>query len=218
MPAPTAFTMEDVLLGVLIELRYAPGRDVQIHLQSSIIQDANILYRTLMQRYVWRDFLYMTPFTTDPVTGLPVEDLSAVMMRYSDVLAVFQGTNDRPLPYGAALTNPKAVRHPTIFPASPPDVFVIYPFGTYECTLYSRLFNDADYGIDDQVPFYKDLLVLGTAYQLSLKSGTNVELTSSLKSQFETLVQTYRMDEIKPQYNARPVNVPNPMTDWWVQT
>lgn len=215
MPAPTPFTMEDVVNGVLVELRYAPGRDVQIHLQAGIVQDANLLYRSLMQRYVWRDFLHLTPFTTDPNTGLPVEDLSAVMMRYSDILAVFQGSNDRPLPYGAALTNPNAVRQPTVFPASPPNVFCIYPKSTYECTLYSRLFSDVDYELDDPVPFYKDVLVLGTAYQLSLKSGTNVELTGSLKSQFEALVQMYRMDEVKPQYNARPVNVPNPMTDWW---
>lgn len=216
MPTPTTFTMEDVVNGVLLELRYAPGRDVQIHLQSSIIQDANILLRTLQQKFVWRDFLYLTPFTTNASTGLPNEDLTAVLTRYSDIKLIFQDKNDRPLPFGAALTNPKAVRQPTIFPAGPyPKVFALYPFAVYNCSLYSYPFKGTDYQLDDTVPFYMDLLVLGTAYQLSLKAGTNVELTQSLKSQFDALVSTYRMDEIKPQYNARPVNVPNPMTDWW---
>src|SRR5215467_3560651 len=104
----TPFTMEDVVNGVLLELRYAPGRDVQIHLQDSIMQDASMLYRMLMQKYIWRDYYYMTSFMTDS-SGVPIQDLSAVMSKFSDILYVYREKDERPLPFAAALVNPQAL-------------------------------------------------------------------------------------------------------------
>jgi hypothetical protein len=215
MPAPTPFTMEDVVNDVLLELRYAPGRDVQIHLQSSIMHDASVLYRTLMQKYVWRDFYHVAYFTTDNATGEPVEDLSAYLRKYSDVRAVYKDSDDAPLQFAPALVNPKALKQPTVVKSSTPKIFAVMPAHTYNCTLVSQTAADADFDLDDVVPFYRDLLSIGTAYLLALKAGTNVDLTGQLKTQFEQLVQTYRLDEIKPQYHARPTNIPNVMTDWW---
>ena len=72
----TPFTMEDVVNDVLMELRYAPGRDVQIHLQDGIVANASRLYRTLMTKYVWRDFQKLSVLTTDSATGYVNEDLT----------------------------------------------------------------------------------------------------------------------------------------------
>lgn len=215
MPVPTPFTMEDVLNDVLIELRYAPGRDVQIHLQTSIMHDASVLYRTLMQKFVWRDWYDIHYITTDSTTGEPVEDVTPYLRKYSDVRQVYRDREDSPLQFAAALANPKSFRQPTIVKTSTPKVFAVMPAAAYNCTLVSQTAADTDFGLDDPVPFYRDVLSLGTAYMLSLKAGTNVELTGQLKAQFEALVQTYRMDEIKPQYPARPTSAPNVMTDWW---
>lgn len=216
MPAPTAFTMEDVVNDVLTELRYAPGRDVQIHLQQSIMHDASVMYRTLMQKFIWRDWYFITDFTTDSVNGRPVEDLSTKLTRFSDVLAVYNGRDERALPTAPAVVNPRAITQPTVVPDNT-KVFAIFPVATYDCVLVSRTYRDTDFGLDDPVPFYRDLLVLGTAYQLALKAGTNVELAQQLKSSFEAQVQMYRMDEVKDAYSTRPINTPNVMTDWFVR-
>lgn len=215
MPTPTAFTMEEVVNAVLIELRYAPGRDVQIHLQQSIMHDASVLYRTLMQKFIWRDWYFITPFTTDVATGQPVEDLTLVLSRYSDVLAVYKDQDDRALPFAPAVVNPRAIKQPTVVPNGV-KVFAVMPAATRNCILVSRTYKDTDFELDDPVPFYKDMLVLGTAYQLALKAGTNVELAGQLKSSFEQQVQMYRIDEVKDAYSTRPINAPNVMTDWYV--
>jgi hypothetical protein len=216
MPAPANFTMEDVVNGVLIQLRFAPGRDVQIHLQDGIRQDASILYRTLMQKYIWRDFISMTPFTTN-ASGAPVQSLAGVLTRFSDIAQIFRANDEQELPFAPALSNPSRYRVPTIISVGQPQIFAIYPVNKPDSfILWSRATNDVDFELSDPVPFYKDVLVLGTAYQLCLKAGINMELTQSLKQQFDQLVQTYRINEIPTQYNTRPVALGNPMTDWYV--
>lgn len=217
MPAPTAFTMEDVVNGVLTELRYAPGRDVQIHIQSSIIQDASMLYRNLMRRFIWRDFITLSPFTTDAVTGAPVEDLTAKIGTFSDVARVYKQKREPELPFAPALVNPSMIREPTVVPIGQPKVFAIYPVQKPDAYyLWSRVIRDTDFGLDDTVPFYKDLLIVGTAQQLSTKSGINTELTGALQKQFEGLITLYRLDEVKPVYSTRPLRKGNVMTDWYV--
>src|SRR5882672_3754541 len=216
MPAPTPFTMEDVVNGVLLQLRFAPGRDVQIHLQDSIVQDASILYRTLMRKFIWRDFIYMTPFTTDS-NGLPVEDLTTYLSTFSDIAVVYKQNQEPELPFAPALVNPSMIRVPTVIPAPQPKVFRIFPVNKPDSFyLWSRVFVDTDFDLDAPVPFYKDILVLGTAYNLAVKSSINSDLTGSLKQQFDNLVGMYRMDEVKPVYSARPIHAGNVMTDWYV--
>jgi hypothetical protein len=207
--------MEDVVSDVLVELRYAPGRDVQIHLQQSIMHDASVMFRTLMQKFIWRDWYFITPFTTNPANGQPVEDLTSKLTRYSDVLAVYSGQEERALPFAPAVVNPRAIKQKTVIPDNT-KVFAIAPYASYDCILVSRTYRDTDFGLDDPVPFYRDMLVLGTAYQLALKNGTNVELAGQLKSSFEAQVQMYRLDEVKDTYSTRPINTPNVMTDWYV--
>lgn len=217
MPGPTPFKMLDVVNGVLTELRYAPGRDVQIHLQDGIVKTASRVYRTLMQKYIWRDFYIGMSFTTDPATGYPVQDVTNAIKRFSDLKAVFIKTQERALPFVPALVNPFIIKRPTVVRAVPPYMFSILPVGTsYNCVLFAQSAIDTDFNIDDTVPFYKDMLVLATAYDLALKAGTNNELTGQLKKSSDELIREYRVDEIKPQYTARPINTPNVMTDWYV--
>jgi hypothetical protein len=209
--------MEDVVNGVLTQLRYAPGRDVQIHLQDGIRQDASILYRSLMRRFLWRDFITLSQFTTDIATGHPVEDLSAAVSSFSDIAAVYKDSNETELPFAPALINPLRIRTATVVPVGGPHVFAIYPIHSAgPFTMWSRQISPADFDLDDTIPFYKDILVLGTAFTLCVKSGINAELTGHLKQQFESLVQMYRMDEVKQQYSTRPMDNFNVMTDWYV--
>jgi hypothetical protein len=216
MPAPTPFTMEDVVNGVLLQMRFAPGRDVQIHLQDSIAQDASILYRTLMRRYIWRDFIYMTPFNTD-ANGLPIEDLTAVMSTFSDIAVVYKQSQEPGLPFAPALINPGMIQQPTVIPAPQPKVFRIFPVNKPDkYYLWSRVFKDTNFDLDDPVPFYRDILVLGTAFNLATKAGINTDLTGSLKQQFDNLVKIYIMDEVKDVYSTRPLRNGNVMTDWYV--
>lgn len=216
MTAPTAFTMQDVVNGVLLQMRFAPGRDVQIHLQDSIVQDASILYRTLMQKFIWRDFIHMTPFQTE-YGGTAVDDLTGVLGKFSDILNIYRANEEFPLPFAPALINPNRIRTPTIVPAGVPNIFMIYPTGKVDnYILWSRNYTDKNFDLDDEVPFYKDVLVLGTAFNLATKAGINKELTESLKSQFDSLVKMYITDEVKDQYSTRPMNSGNVMTDWYV--
>lgn len=216
MPSvPTSFTMQDVVNGVLNELRYAPGRDVQIHLQSSIIQDASMLYRTLMMKYRWRDFMYLTTVTIDATTGEPIEDLTAVLDRYSNILALYRDKEAQPLPFAPALINPTRYNRPCIMPSNTPNkIFSVWPHRASTCFLWSRKYRQIDFELDNEVPFYMDLLVLGTAYQLSVKSGVNLELTKAISQQFENLLNSYVDQEIKAQYQTNQYQGDIPM-EWY---
>lgn len=212
--AVATFTMQDVVDGVLNEMRFAPGRDVQIHLQSSIVQDASMLYRTLMIKFTWRDFIKMTQVTIDSTTGYPIEDITSVLDRYSNILQIYKDKDSLPLPFSPALVNPSRYNRPAILPAPVPYIFSIWPHQAMTCFLWSRTYQDADFDLADTVPFYKDILVIGTALSLATKAGINQELTAMLKEQFNGLMDTYREREIEPQYQVNQSQGAVPM-EWY---
>jgi hypothetical protein len=145
-----------------------------------------------------------------------VEDLSAAVSTFSDIAAVYTQSNEAELPFAPTLINPSRIRTATVVPMGDAQVFAIFPVnkpGPYY--MWSRHISPDDFELDDVIPFYKDILVLGTASVLCVKSGINAELSQSLKQQFESLVQMYRMDEVKSQYSTRPMDNFNVMTDWY---
>lgn len=210
----TPFTMQDVVNGVLNQLRYAPGRDVQIHLQSSIVQDASILYRTLMTKYVWRDFYNILETGIDSTTGRPTSSMATYIDRFSNLLAVFKDNESQPIPFAPALINPKRYNRPCITPAPSPYIFRIWPAQNINVLVWTRMYRDTDFDLDDVIPFYFDILVVGTAFVLAMKSGINMELTKTLQTQFDNLVDTYRSNEIKPQYQVNQAQGAIPM-EWY---
>lgn len=212
--AVTPFTMQDVVNGVLNQLRYAPGRDVQIHLQSSIVQDASILYRTLMTKYVWRDFYSIFETAINATTGQPVVSMTPYLDRFSNLLAVYKDTESQAMPFAPALINPKRYNRGCITPAPSPYIFRIWPAQNINVIVHTRLYRDTDFELDDVIPFYFDLLTVGTAMVLAMKSGINMELTKTLQTQFDNLVDTYRSNEIKPQYQVNQAQGAIPM-EWY---
>lgn len=217
----TPFTMQDVINGVLNQMRYAPGRDVQIHLQSSIAQDASMLYRTLMLKYQWRDFTQHASVVTDSqgipnpktvvgiVSGLPLE-------RYADILAVYKDKDNQPLQFSHAYRSAVGtIRRPMVsWTHAAPAVFRIVPDGVYNLSVVFRNYRDTDFDLDDVIPFYFDLLVMGTSLALCTKSGINRELSQLLTTQFNEMLNTYRDQEVKPQYQVNPAQGAVP-TEWY---
>jgi hypothetical protein len=209
----STFTMQNVVDGVLNELRFAPGRDVQIHLQSSIVQDASILYRTLMMRYIFKDFVYMTQQTIDSTTGQPTT-VNPYLDRYSNLLQVYKDQESQPLPFAPALVNPSRYNRPCVARVSTDKVFRIWPARSMTVYVWSRNFKDKDFELTDVIPFYMDLLVIGTALALCTKAGINQELSGMLGQQFQELLDAYREQEIEPQYQVNQTQGAIPM-EWY---
>jgi hypothetical protein len=175
-----------------------------------------MIYRTLMTKHRWRDFMYFTQFTIDPVTGEPIEDLSQVLQRYIDILSIYKSSESQPIQFAPALINPSRFNRPAILPSRTPDkIFSIWPRNSAgPWYLWSRYATDKDFELTDTVPFYKDLLVLGTAQFLAVKSGINDELTKSLTDQFESTLSIYVMQEVKPVYQTNQSQGAIP-TEWY---
>lgn len=202
--AVTPFTMQDVVNGVLNEMRFAPGRDVQIHLQSSIVQDASMFYRAMMTKYIWRDYLSIFETDIDGTTGLPILPLDTYIDRFSNLLAVYKDKERYPLPFLPALTNPNQYNRPGISPAAPPNIFQVWPHKSMHVIIQARMYKDADFELDDVVPFYYDLMVIGTALSLATKAGINMELMGLLKEQLGELISIQQGLEIKSTYQVNP--------------
>lgn len=212
--AVSTFTMQDVVNGVLDEMRFAPGRDVQIHLQSSIVQDASMFYRAMMTKYVWRDFMNVFETDIDGATGLPTSPLGTYIDRFSNLLAVYKDNEQYALPFAPALTNPAMHKRSCVAPAPSPNVFQIWPHKAMHVVVQARLFTDTDFELDDIVPFYKDVLVIGTALALATKSGINQELVGLLKQQLGELIDMHLAQEIKSTYQVNPHYGSVP-TEWY---
>lgn len=202
--AVSPFTMEDVVNGVLNEMRFAPGRDVQIHLQSSIVQDASMFYRAMMTKYVWRDFMNIFETDIDGTTGRPVLDISPYLDRFSNLLAVYKDNEQYGLPFLPALTNPNQYRRSGITPAPQPYVFQIWPHKSMRVVVQARMFKDTNFELDDEVPFYFDMMVIGTALSLATKAGINMELVGLLKEQLGDLITIQQALELKSTYQVNP--------------
>lgn len=205
------FTMEDVVNGVLREMRYAPGRDVQIHLQDSIVQDASMFYRAMMKRFIWRDWYYMDVVTTNS-SGIPTAPPPNID-RYTNLLAVYKEKSSLSLPFLPALANPLQYNQTVVAPNAA-TVWRVYPGMAGTFVQWARNYTDADFELTDTVPFYKDILIIGTAVSLATKSGINKELVALLREQLTELIDMYRMDEIKSSYTVHPAQGAVP-TEWY---
>lgn len=208
-------SMQEIVDDVLDELRFGSGQDVQIHLQTGIVKNVSRLYRTLMKKYVFRDYFSSGSYVTDASTGQINSDISSVLTRYSNIIAVFLENETTPLPHIPVMTNPALHRRPGLSPSGNAKIFTVWPKEARNIVLVSKFFTEDDFAIDEpDVPFYRDVLAIGAAYMLSEKSGTNDRLTESLKKQFEALVDLHRMAELtNMQLNVRQGQYP---TDWYV--
>ena len=81
-------------------------------------------------------------------------------------------------------------------------------------TVQSRKFTDKDFELTDTVPFYKDLMVIGTALTLATKAGINMELMGLLKQQLGELIDIYTLRELKSSYQVNPQYGSIP-TEWY---
>lgn len=187
--------MSEICNKTLTELRFGSGQDVQIHLQDGIYQTVSRLYRTLMTKYVWRDYHSVNSYTTD-ADGQITADITGVLTRFSNIIAVFLENDTSPLNPAPVMSNPNKFRRPALVATSGVKVFTIWPKKVQNIVLVSRFFQETDFASTDDVPFYSDVLVVGAALSLSTKAGTNQELTQALGAEFKLLVEMHRMNEL----------------------
>lgn len=205
-------TMEELIKSVLTELRYATGRDVQVHLQDFIGQKICQLYRALMLKHTFRDYTSTLEFTTD-VNG-EVINITDHIDRFTDIVAIYPERGTTPLPVAPVRTNPNTLRH-TCVVASRDVIFRIYPLREHKITVITRNISHSNFTMDDEVPFYPDLLVLGTAVMLASASGVDESHKQLLQGQFDALVRTYTMNEMQDTYaiSGNATSIPE---DWYV--
>lgn len=195
--------MSDIVNDALTELRFGAGQDVQIHLQEGLVANISRLYRTLMKKHVFRDYVTATPVVISAVTGQPTTSVAAYLTRFSNLLAVFNEFDTVPLPVAPVFTNPARLRRPVVVSSAVSPFFTIYPLNqTRNVILITRLFQEQNFGMDDDVPFYRDVLALGAAMMLAVKAGTNDQLTKSLQQQFSETLDLYVVAELQSLYQT----------------
>jgi len=212
--------MQDIVNDVLTELRFGAGVDVQIHLQEGIIRNISRCYRTLMKEFVWRDYHLVTPLILDETTGQAIIDLAGggILTKYSNIIAVFLENDAYPLPFAPLRVNPAQIQRPSVVHSGGTQVFTVYPRGLQRnVILISRVFSEEDFVMEDDVPFYRDVLALCAALQLSIKAGTNDKLTEQLKQEYGKQLQLHVIDEIQDMYQLNN-QVGIGMTDWWANS
>lgn len=208
-------TMQELVQDVLDELRFASGQGVQIHLETGISKNISRIYRALMLKYKWRDYTYSTAFVT-AANGEPTTDLSTVLDKFSNIIAIFPEKESTAIPFAGTRSNPSINRRPVIVNRPAPKLFAVWPgLADRSLVLLSRKFQETDFDMSDEVPFYRDLLVLAAAHMLAMKSDINSPLTKSLEQQFNQLLQTYRNNEMSDAYPVNPYSGTYP-TEWFV--
>jgi hypothetical protein len=173
-----------------------------------------MFYRAMMMKYVWRDYMNIFETDIDGTTGRPVSSVVPYLDRFSNLLAVYKDKERNALPYAPAKVNPNTFIRPCISPAPVPYIFQVWPHKAMHVVVQARLFTDADFELDDVVPFYKDLMVMGTALSLATKSGINMELAALFKQQLGELIDLYTSQEIKDSYQVNPQYDAIP-TEWY---
>ncbi len=197
-------TMQDIVNRITTELRFGSGLDVQIHLQASIVQNVSRLYRSLMLKYDWRDYTLTEVFDTD-ANGRSTTDFTTGTMkinRFSHIKGIFLDGMSTPVPVAPMMMNPSMFRRPAIR-RDATGLFRIYPNKVYEnAYIVATQMSEDDFDItsDDPIPFHDDLLVVGGARQLAIKSSVNDNLTKALDSEFNALVELYSIQEIASSY------------------
>lgn len=206
--------MVDLIREVLIELRYGAGQGVQVHLEEGIRNTISRTYRTLMRERVWRDYTITTEYDLDLATGTVTGSLVNVLENFSDIIAVFLDNDSTPLPTAPVGVNPRTLKRPALVSSGGNTIFTVYPKRAGKITLISRIIKQDVFDINDEVPFYRDVLVLAAAYSLSVKSGTNDALTITLGKELDKLVRTHSVNEFATLYqlNAQRGAVP---TEWF---
>lgn len=207
--------MSDIVKDVLVELRFGAGQDVQIHLQEGIVANVSRLYRTLMRKYVWRDYTSTSSHVVDAATGQVTDNIAPIVTRFSNILAIFLEESTVPLPVAPIRSNPAQIKSAVVVATAGPKLFTIWPKKDRNIVMITRLYSEDDFDMEDDVPFYRDVLALGAAYQLSMKAGTNDQLTQSLKQQFEQLLDTHVTGEMQDNYQVAPYRGTFP-TEWFV--
>lgn len=209
--------MSDIITDVLDELRLASGQDVQIHLQNGISKNIARLYRSLSREYTFSDQMSFHLVQTSDVDGAPTTDVSPFLKKYSHLHSVFLENNNQPLPKAVPGQNPFMIKRPALVPMSAvaTKVFAIYPIlARTNVVLSVKAYQEEDFDIADDVPFDRDLLAVGTAYQLSVKMALNDMLTKSLEQQFDKLLQVITKEELVDfQVNLNRGAYP---TEWYV--
>lgn len=195
--------MSDIVNDALVEMRFGAGQDVQIHLQEGLVSNISRLYRTLMKKHVFRDYVTMTPVVISDVTGQPTTPVTAYLDKFSNLLAVFNEFDTVPLPVAPVGTNPARLRRPVVLSSVAAPYFTIYPLNqTRNVILLTRKYQEANFDMDDDVPFYRDILALGAAMMLSIKAGINDQLTKSLQQQFTETLDLYVVSEMQSLYQT----------------
>lgn len=207
--------MSDIVHDVLVELRFGAGQDVQIHIQEGIVANVSRLYRTLMTKHIWRDYHSVTELVTSAVDGQVTTDISDKVTSFRHVLGVFLENSDDKLPVAPTLFNPLRARRPMLVATGGAKVFAVYPKQERNIVLFARKFEEDNFDMEDDVPFYRDVLAVGAASMLMTKTGTNDQLAKSLEAQFQNLLSLYVVGELQDEYQTSPHRGQYP-NEWYV--
>jgi len=191
--------MSDIVNDVLDELRLASGQDVQIHLQNGVMKNIARLYRTLSKEYTFQDQMSYHTVATALSDGAPTTDVSSFLTKYTRLHSVFLPNTQDPLPRIPPGQNPFQVKRPAVLPMAnePTKVFAIYPkLARTDIVVVTKNYEEEDFEMDDDILFDRDILAVGTAYQLSVKMGVNDLLTKTLETQFAKLLSIATQAEL----------------------
>lgn len=208
-------TMQEILTLVLRELSMAAGRGVQIQSEDRIANKVNQMYRTISTKYWW-DTQFRTVMGNLDGAGSIAQQLADPITATKHVHSVFINNDVSPLSWMTKGQNIMSVRARCLYPAKTANIpFTVLPLTeTGTVVINYRAVQEKDFGLDDEIPLDKDLMVLGTAMAMAISDGLNDDHAKTLGQGYNDHLKTLIDLETKASYNPFPLHR-GVMTDWY---
>ena len=110
-------TLADIITRVQELLSLAGGLNVQTYAQPRIVQFVTMGYNTLYKKRFWKDYTKIEMFTLDGLTGRVTADLSAKILKFSDIQYVWYQDYATPLPIAPENRTPDMIRQLSFGPS-----------------------------------------------------------------------------------------------------
>lgn len=204
-------TFTSLINQTIRRLAMVGGTGTQLYSEDLIGDMVQHTFDLVFDETDWPQFTFWNTYTLDGTLGVVTADLTNVVKRFDDVLAIFPTNSNTQVTEFSATSNPNLLSGTTPIHysryASADKVFHVWPktaTGTVE--LYGRTKPD-DFTGTDTVDFDSQCLVLGACYDFLEDDGSNPGAAEKFRNLFEN-----RLRQLKKLRSNAPISL-DPVTD-----
>lgn len=211
-----AMTFRDAIDAVLTRLRMETSFATQLYSEEAIGMGIQHKFDTLFDEYWMPQFMtYQEQYTLDGTTGRVIGNLSTKLKRFEDIRHVHNMYSVYPLPRAPDNVRAQDISIPCVQPDSDPTkVFRVLPINsTGDIWLTYRTKPDDFANDDDVINMDKQLIILGTCYDMLEDDSTNPGAADKFKAMFDARVKQYQRMQFNIPQTSSPMET-FPLNRW----